>query len=93
MTFLRSALATLALVLVGLGGVAAVPAAAAPATGTTVETTAEQGATTTPQHATTSGREETLALVAAGAGLLIAAGLAGGAWRSHRDPRAAALGH
>lgn len=87
MTSLRSALATL-LVLPAL--LAAVVVASPAAADARRDGGAGQRSETA---AITAGREATLGLVAGGAGLLILAGIAGGAWRSRRDPRAAALGH
>lgn len=87
MTSLRCALATL-FVLLGLVGAASVaPPAAAD------ERRADRPEQTAELAATTAGREDTLGLIAGGAGLLILAGIGGGAWRSHRDPHAAAVGH
>lgn len=91
MTSLRSALATLLVLLVLVGATATAPPAGADEPRDGAGRQAEQAETESPT--VTADREETLALVAGAAGLVILAGLGGGAWRSHRDPQAAALGH
>jgi hypothetical protein len=87
MTSLRCALATLLVLLALVGTAVAAPAAAA-------DERRDRPSEQSPETAaTTAGREDTLGLIAGGAGLLILAGIGGGAWRRHRDPGAAALGH
>jgi hypothetical protein len=96
----RSALAAAVIGLVAaVGGlVAAAPAAVAAQGPAAVAEhgSPHDGGPTGPGTAATTGtaeRGDTLGLVAGGSALLIVATIAGGAWRSRRDPATAARGH